>query len=54
MSRRELKKELSYVTHLEKGQKKKIEDMTHKSKAFVPIRADEESCAEIIQADGGL
>ena len=54
MAKNSGKKEMSFVTQLEEGQKGKIEDKEHKSKAFVPIQIDAGNSVEVVQVDGGL
>lgn len=44
----------SFVVELAEKEKYKIEDVEHKSKAFVPIWTDAGVSADIIQVDGGL
>lgn len=47
-------KKKSFAVMLAENENYKIEDVEHKSKAFVPIRTDEGVSVEIVQVDGGL
>lgn len=44
----------SFITNLTEGQKCVIDDIEHKSKAFVPVQIDAGNSVEIVQVDGGL
>ncbi len=44
----------SFITNQTEGQKYVIDDIEHKSKAWVPIQIDTGNSVEIVQVDGGL
>ena len=44
----------SFIANLTEGQKCVIDDIEHKSKAFVPVQIDAGNSVEIVQVDGGL
>ena len=54
MGKGQKQKENSFICSLEEGQKMKIDDSAHGSKAFVPIQIDPGNSVEIVQIDGGL
>ena len=54
MGKKQKQKEDSFICSLEEGQKMKIDDSAHGSKAFVPIQIDPGNSVEIVQIDGGL
>ncbi len=44
----------SFITEKKEGEKYKIEDTGHDSKAFVPLQIDVGNSVEVVQVDGGL
>lgn len=54
MGKRQKQKDDSFICGLGEGQKMKIDDSAHGSKAFVPIQIDSGNSVEIVQIDGGL
>ncbi len=48
------RRKVSFIVEKKEGEKYKIEDAGHNSKAFVPLQVDAGNSVEVVQVDGGL